>query len=1068
MRNINELIGIIKGIDFDGIINEKETEKLEDWVAKNRNLAYEPQQIELINLIDSILEDHIITDDEKEVLIEYCDHYLIDRAGNPSIYILQGIIQGIISDGVINDKEIERLQKWMDNNRTSLSFQPKSKVLVDTIDSILEDGVVTEEEQLLLQQVLSEQIEETQFENKIAFLKRQVKNKKNIGVDLIDLLGDDETIEKIHAMAEVQLRKSLSSYSGTALCDTEIIFISLVLIAMLNYEDGRYYESVREIYSDLYDRYSAQKIEGSIRSILNKYHLENTQKERNINAALYNAIVPAHYLSAFFAFIYDIYERNFEYDLPDDMYEDFKFVYEGLRQTMLSDGDDVHLNVTRKTYKLIKTTKQLIAREDCIDSIIKLSTIIVRLIDKQVWNKEIKIFNPYLKLGFDAWAETLINTSGPRERSTSRSELRSRWEPKYITSGNRIYIVPPVHRIKSTYDYRTVRVEVVNGDEVIFSDEHPDIRDIIGGYQIIIDKILVSKPIGKISYRLVAGNEVLYDSKDKLFRDILAFNTDGAEIRNNTDYSGTAIFCMSKEYDKITTFYRDKYYMLGNYGAHLGDALLIDETVFNFSSLVRPGVFGDEHKDVYLFDETSEKKYQVYKNIKFLVFETTDIEAVFEIEADGSTRKLQAFDHTVTKREGVNKYVVNLNNISDGIHTITIFELYKGRRSSLCSFTFAIDSKLRYECEPLVENGYIISIDSSLLPTSIVEEISAATYKTHWNKVENGGKVYSFIIPFGFEFYGFKGEQEEWKEKENELWIGDINSETILQLSDLSIDAIEVYGSNGSRIDEEIRVYERNFVKEARIGFLSSYKNTNDYFLIALLKDGKNKYPLICYNKCVLDDEIELTYDAKDKELSIVPSYKGKGRVYFSILNREGETIYKSSIVNSKDAVYVNNIKSFEEYRICFFEKKGGLSLQGDTPLGERSLIIYDWDDLIGKSFKISEVYFDQFVRGEFLRKHHYFNRTFLRIIKKEDQDIFVGELYTSTREGNYDLFRINPVSVEICGDVIDGTVELSITKYGDGLLLDFEHHGIMNTLDDANAVDIFSYIMELKGIEFV
>lgn len=33
-----------------------------------------------------------------------------------------------------------------------------------------------------------------------------------------------------------------------------------------------------------------------------------------------------------------------------------------------------------------------------------------------------------------------------------------------------------------------------------------------------------------------------------------------------------------------------------------------------------------------------------------------------------------------------------------------------------------------------------------------------------------------------------------------------------------------------------------------------------------------------------------------------------------------------------------------------------------------------------------------------------------------------------------------------------------SITKEGDGLLLDFKHHGIMNSMDDDRAVDIYSY----------
>lgn len=48
MQNINELVGIIKGIDFDGVINEKEVLRLQSWVDKNRNLAYDKQQIELI------------------------------------------------------------------------------------------------------------------------------------------------------------------------------------------------------------------------------------------------------------------------------------------------------------------------------------------------------------------------------------------------------------------------------------------------------------------------------------------------------------------------------------------------------------------------------------------------------------------------------------------------------------------------------------------------------------------------------------------------------------------------------------------------------------------------------------------------------------------------------------------------------------------------------------------------------------------------------------------------------------------------------------------------------------
>lgn len=60
MRKINELLGIVKGISFDGIINDKEIKRLQTWTDKNRNLVYDPKQVEIIKLLDSILEDKII------------------------------------------------------------------------------------------------------------------------------------------------------------------------------------------------------------------------------------------------------------------------------------------------------------------------------------------------------------------------------------------------------------------------------------------------------------------------------------------------------------------------------------------------------------------------------------------------------------------------------------------------------------------------------------------------------------------------------------------------------------------------------------------------------------------------------------------------------------------------------------------------------------------------------------------------------------------------------------------------------------------------------------------------
>lgn len=69
MRNISELIGIIKGINFDGVINDKEVERLQTWVNKNRNLAIDAKDISS-DTISVFNDDSFIRvyDSGKEVL----------------------------------------------------------------------------------------------------------------------------------------------------------------------------------------------------------------------------------------------------------------------------------------------------------------------------------------------------------------------------------------------------------------------------------------------------------------------------------------------------------------------------------------------------------------------------------------------------------------------------------------------------------------------------------------------------------------------------------------------------------------------------------------------------------------------------------------------------------------------------------------------------------------------------------------------------------------------------------------------------------------------------------------
>ena len=1066
MRNINELVGIIKGINFDGVINQMEIIRLQSWVNKNRNLAYDTRQSGLIKLVDQVLEEQIVTGEERNILLEYCKNNLDSSSdATAKIYELNGIIEGIICDNVVNESEVYRLKEWMNENGDVVRGYKPTDSICKMIDEILEDGIVTEEEQERLLQILSARISDTQLETKIAYLCKCVRERKNIGIDLIDLLDNEVVIREIHERAEKELLHTLNSYSGIFVMNPEILFISLVLVAMLYY-DGTFYDYVRVTYKKAYEKFSEQKVEGLIRTNLNRYRSVEERivsKSRIINVVLANTIVPSRYLSSFFEFIYDIYKLNFDYDISHDLYSDFRFVFEGLRDSMLSDGDDIQLNVTKKSYKLIKTTKQLIAESKNIDAVIKLGIIVVQLIDKSVWNQEIKLYNPYLKQGYEGWIKTLKEQNDTRTRE--RSEFRSRWEPKFLIVDNKILLAPPIHQVKAQYDYRNLSVNVLNGEEEIYCNYNPDIREIIGGYQISVNRIVISQPLGNLSYRVMSGSEVIYNSKESLNREFLVFDEKGYELSNNTDYTGTAIFCVKCATEKMHEFYKGDEYVLTAEHVKEGDAFLLGDMVFNFSSLVKPGIMGEQIEHHFLQEVGANSKILVYKSVKALVFESSNSVDRLSIVINGKNHKIKDFRYTISPREGINKFVVSLDKLETGIYQLDVLELVKGKKNNIWNSVFAIDRHMHVETVIFDAQTYLISIDSALMQNQVFDEISISKFEIDWLKVNVAGKVYTYYIPYDFNIYRVNG--GHWQSFEQSLWIGEIRQDSVIDIYGDNYDAISVLTSDGSSIDEVLELKGKGIFAQAAIGFLVSYKSSYDYVVILLMKESHVCSEIFCYNRCILDEEkTEILYNHVSKTLDVIPRFYGKGNVFFRIISESGEEVYTSTLLEDGMEESIYDLKSFRSYTIIFFEKEKGLSLKKERILKEYSLVFYDRQDFIGKTFKIKEVYFDQFVRGEFLRKKHYFNTTYVYFTEMKNDDCFIGEVYARTSNGAYMLNNINPVEIEICSDVINGIIELSITKDGDGLLMDFNHHGIMNSLDDENAVDIYSYSMDMRGEE--
>lgn len=72
-RQIDELIGIARGLIADGMINQAEVEFLQRWLVANSEISDQPVLRTLYNRVQEILADGIVEDDEKSDLFDTLD-----------------------------------------------------------------------------------------------------------------------------------------------------------------------------------------------------------------------------------------------------------------------------------------------------------------------------------------------------------------------------------------------------------------------------------------------------------------------------------------------------------------------------------------------------------------------------------------------------------------------------------------------------------------------------------------------------------------------------------------------------------------------------------------------------------------------------------------------------------------------------------------------------------------------------------------------------------------------------------------------------------------------------------
>lgn len=823
----------------------------------------------------------------------------------------------------------------------------------------------------------------------------------------------------------------------------------MTLIALLNY-DGNYYDHVAETYSELYEIYTEQKIEGQIRNVLSKYKNEKSEEYRIISSVLKNAIVPKFYLPSFFEFIFDIYRLNFDYgiDPQSDLNEEFSFVYDGIKKDLNFENDSLNLKVTNKTYSLIKSTKDLILEVDKVNELITLSISVLKIIDNYYWsNLDLDYENEYFKYGFDYWKQKISNSI--QKIKTRNIEFKSMWEPEFKLDGNKIYLVIPNHKIKSFYNFEDLIIEITNGESLVYKNDSLNVYDIIGGYRIENEDVLIDDPIGNLRYKLMCGNDVIYDSKEKLYRKHIFFNSAGKEMKNNRDYEGVAIICNKEKVNNIQLMSEHENYIIGFINVKIGDYFKINEEIFNFTTIQSPGILGKPKKGKCIIEN---QEMPIYEEVDGIIYETENELNKVVIVINGKRYRLNEVECVIKKRGNYNNILVK-PKFENGKYDVIFEENEGGSYHQTEIFKFILDKEFEYYIEQISSDEYLVTIN--YLKNTYNKSINCDIDDICLIKFEDISFAIQINIPL------FKLDNENWKNiLENYIWIKDLNSYSNLRINGFDFTKVCVNDENGNLLTTLFPSTSKYYF-DLSIGTLKSYESHN-YITLDFYNDDKKIGVLYCYCQCILDNnKTHFWYDEQKDSFNGIISYFGKGNIIVKVLDQFETTICEKRVDNEEEFL-LENLKSFENYKLQIVDKKIGFTLEKDKVIYAKNIKYYSMKNFVGRYFPIYLVNFDQMIEKKFTRKSRLLYSTYIEILEAVNEYEFTGNIYVYKGDKRY-LDRINPVEIEFTSDINEGQIEASITKDGDGLFNDFEHHTILNATDSKTAIDIFSYVINME-----
>ena len=446
---------------------------------------------------------------------------------NIEVYEVQDVTQSFKEeedeDNLTIEEALESVKKKKRVRRTKTleTKEPVEQVVVDTSNLDMKYQNID--------------VDINDFDTMMNQLVGKLSADKLIGLDLLQIAGNDELKKKIHTRAIGHLKVNYNKSSVVLYEGINEIVVSLVIIALDHY-DGSLWDHVQDEYNNLYVGRSEQRVNALIRKILAQS--SNEPNNRYINYVIRQTITPSYFVPDFITFAFDIYKDTFKYELIDNsnilnevlanVFIDISSKYESKNNQFKSKA---------KSYKLIKTIRDIIDNIDWFSELIEYTKIILKYLDTYYWNesKENLPYFDYFEPFFKDWISKNKIFFEAKERSNHE---KVQWNATYSLKGVNVLLHIPDHLISREYPANSIRIVVSHGSEVVKVIDRPTITEVVGSNLIIGNDVVLENPIGKVNYKIYSNSDVIFDSKKTLYREFLFFSENHNEIKQGSKYVG--------------------------------------------------------------------------------------------------------------------------------------------------------------------------------------------------------------------------------------------------------------------------------------------------------------------------------------------------------------------------------------------------------------------------------------------------------------------------------------------------------------------------------------------------